>query len=183
MNVRRGLRPAGDWGRPERPQERSAPHVCKPLLWPCSRTRGGSQNIQCNFPTQTLTFDVAPVALDDVDEVVYRGVLLEQQVGVVYPVLLPGDMENRFEDCFRLTPMLGVCVCGGRHMARSNATKDSPARGTWRMRQTIFSSRWVRVPIELTAIPPVFFFLKKMSGGLRFNLARVMQWGAQLSHY
>lgn len=37
----------------------------------------------------SLTLDVAPIALDDVDEVVYRGILLEQQVGVVYPILLP----------------------------------------------------------------------------------------------
>lgn len=62
-------------------------------------------------------------------------------------------------------------------MSDRDATSDIVNHNpTWRIRQTIFSSRWVRVPMELTAIPPVFFFLKKMSGGLRFSLARDTWW-------
>ena len=44
------------------------------------------------------------------------------------------------------------------------------------MRCTIFSSRWVSGSSRLMAMPPVFFFLKLMLGGLRFR--RMPTYGA-----
>ena len=66
-----------------------------------------------------------------------------------------------------------ACAPGSCHHTPTNATTTHPH--TCRMRLIILSSRLVSCSIEFTAMPPVFFFLKEMAGGLR--LRRMPTWG------
>ena len=70
-------------------------------------------------------------------------------------------------------------VCGATTAhGRPGRWEAAAAAHTCRMRWMVRSSRLVRGSIELMAMPPVFFFLKKMLGGLRLRrMPTCMGWG------